>query len=225
MSAGEALPPAVGSAWEERFGSPILDGLGSTEMLHIFLSNRPGDIRSRTSGTAVPGYELKLVNEDGELAAGGEMGELWVQGGSSALCYWNQREKSLSTFHGPWTRTGDKYIADADGYYHYCGRSDDMLIIRGVNVYPSQGEAHLVGIEGISPHYQLVVRREGSMDELTIEAEAAPETAEATYPGIAREIRRHIKTMVGVSCQVEIKKPGEVPRSQGKAVRVRDLRH
>ena len=148
-SAGEALPAEIGAAWEERFGAPILDGLGSTEMLHIFLSNREGDVRYGTSGTAVPGYELKLISETGEPAAPGEIGELWVSGDSSAVAYWNQREKSLATFHGPWTRTGDKYIVDEEGYYHYCGRTDDMLKVGGQWVSPFEVESALLGHEAV----------------------------------------------------------------------------
>lgn len=144
VSAGEALPAEIGAAWEARFGAPILDGLGSTEMLHIFLSNREGDVRYGTSGTAVPGYRLKLVAETGEPAAPGEIGELWVSGDSSAVAYWNQREKSLATFHGPWTRTGDKYVVDEDGYYHYCGRTDDMLKVGGQWVSPFEVESALL---------------------------------------------------------------------------------
>ena len=149
VSAGEALPAEVGAAWEERFGAPILDGLGSTEMLHIFLSNRPGDVRYGTSGRAVPGYRLKVVAETGEPAAPGEVGELWVSGGSSAVAYWNQREKSLDTFHGPWTRTGDKYVVDEEGYYHYCGRTDDMLKVGGQWVSPFEVESALLGHEAV----------------------------------------------------------------------------
>ena len=149
VSAGEALPAEIGAAWEERFGAPILDGLGSTEMLHIFLSNREGDVRYGTSGTAVPGYELGLVCETGEPAAPGEIGELWVSGDSSALAYWNQREKSLATFHGPWTRTGDKYVVDEEGYYHYCGRTDDMLKVGGQWVSPFEVESALLGHEAV----------------------------------------------------------------------------
>ena len=104
------------------------------------------------------------------------------------------------------------------------GRNDDMLIIRGVNVYPSQVEAVLVGLDGIAPYYQLVVRRDGNMDDLTVEAEALPETDPSRYAEVAAEARHHIKSMIGVTCKVEMKKPGEVPRSQGKAVRVKDLR-
>ena len=148
-SAGEALPAEIGAAWEERFGAPILDGLGSTEMLHIFLSNREGDVRYGTSGRAVPGYRLKVVAETGEPAAPGEIGELWVSGDSSAIAYWNQREKSLATFHGPWTRTGDKYVVDEEGYYHYRGRTDDMLKVGGQWVSPFEVESALLGHEAV----------------------------------------------------------------------------
>ena len=149
VSAGEALPAEIGAAWEERFGAPILDGLGSTEMLHIFLSNREGDVRYGTSGKAVPGYQLKVVAETGRPAAPGEIGELWVSGDSSAVAYWNQREKSLATFHGPWTRTGDKYVVDEEGYYHYRGRTDDMLKVGGQWVSPFEVESALLGHEAV----------------------------------------------------------------------------
>ncbi len=143
ISAGEALPRHVGEAWRERFGSDILDGIGSTEMLHIFLSNRHGDVRYGTSGKPVPGYELKLVGDDGEPALTGEEGSLWVHGPSAAAYYWNNREKSLATFHGPWTRTGDRYIRDEDGYYIYSGRADDMLKVGGIWVSPFEVESAL----------------------------------------------------------------------------------
>ena len=149
VSAGEALPADIGTAWETRFGAPILDGLGSTEMLHIFLSNREGDVRYGTSGRAVPGYDLEVVAETGEPAAPGEIGELWVSGDSSAVAYWNQREKSLAAFHGPWTRTGDKYVVDEEGYYHYCGRTDDMLKVSGQWVSPFEVESALLGHESV----------------------------------------------------------------------------
>ena len=143
VSAGEALPAAIGESWEQRFTAPILDGLGSTEMLHIFLSARAGDLRYGTTGKPVPGYTLKLLTEEGEPAAPEEFGELWVKGGSSAVAYWNQREKSLSTFHGPWTRTGDKYVVDGEGFYHYRGRTDDMLKVSGQWVSPFEVESAL----------------------------------------------------------------------------------
>ena len=148
-SAGEALPPGVGRRWLEHTGVDILDGLGSTEMLHIFLSNRPGDVRYGSSGKPVPGYEVKLVDEEGKPAVRGEVGELHVQGPTSAACYWNNREKSRNTFLGTWTRSGDKYIESEDGYFTYCGRGDDMLKVSGMWVSPFEVEAALGSHEAV----------------------------------------------------------------------------
>ena len=144
VSAGEALPEDIAKRWVERFGVDILDGLGSTEMLHIFLSNRPGDVRYGTSGKAVPGYQLRVVDEDGRDVPPGEIGELLVSGPSAAIAYWNNRVKSVATFQGPWTRTGDKYVRGADGYYRYSGRSDDMLKVGGIWVSPFEVESALL---------------------------------------------------------------------------------
>ena len=149
VSAGEALPPPIGNAWEGRYGLPILDGLGSTEMLHIFLSNRPGDNCYGTTGTAVPGYDLRLLDEEGEEVTAGEIGELWVKGDSAAIGYWNRRERSLFAFHGPWTRTGDRYTLDAQGRYRYCGRTDDMLKVGGQWVSPFEVESALIDHERV----------------------------------------------------------------------------
>lgn len=144
VSAGEALPEDIGKRWEKLFGVEILDGIGSTEMLHIFLSNRPGEVRYGTTGKAVPGYDLRVVGEDGKDVPPGEIGELLVSGPSCAVAYWNNRAKSLNTFHGPWTRTGDKYVCDKDGYYTYAGRSDDMLKVSGIWVSPFEVESALL---------------------------------------------------------------------------------
>ncbi len=144
VSAGEALPPDVGRRWSERYGVDILDGLGSTEMLHIFLSNRPGDVRYGTTGRPVPGYDVKLVGDDGEPVKTGEMGELLVRGPTSAIMYWNNREQSRATFLGEWTRSGDKYVEDQNGYYVYCGRRDDMLKVSGLYVSPFEVEGALL---------------------------------------------------------------------------------
>ena len=143
ISAGEALPKHTGEKWRERFRTDILDGIGSTEMLHIFISNRHGDVRYGTSGKPVPGYDVKIVDDGGEPTPDGEEGSLWVRGPSSCVAYWNQREKTLATFHGPWTRTGDRYVRDADGYYTYSGRSDDMLKVGGIWVAPFEVESAL----------------------------------------------------------------------------------
>jgi 4-hydroxybenzoate-CoA ligase len=144
-SAGEALPAEVGNRWKEVFGADILDGVGSTEMLHIFLANAPGDIVYGTSGVAVPGYEVKLVTEDDrEVTGAEEVGELLVRGPSAASDYWNQRDKSRSTFEGFWTRTGDKFERTKDGRYVYCGRTDDMFKVSGIWVSPFEVEQALV---------------------------------------------------------------------------------
>ena len=145
VSAGEALPPQIAKSFKEKTGLDILDGIGSTEMLHIFLSNRPGDFRYATTGKAVPGYELRLVDEQGSPVKQGELGELEISGPTSAMYYWNNRAKSRSTFVGAWTKSGDKYTQDADGFYAYGGRTDDMLKVSGIWVSPAEVEAALVG--------------------------------------------------------------------------------
>jgi benzoate-CoA ligase len=143
-SAGEALPADIGKRWTEHFGVEILDGIGSTEMLHIFLSNRPGEVRYGTTGKPVPGYDVRLIDESGALAQAGELGELQIAGPTAAAMYWNNRAKTRDTFMGHWTRSGDKYTADADGYYTYGGRTDDMLKVSGIYVSPFEVEAALL---------------------------------------------------------------------------------
>ena len=143
-SAGEALPAEIGNRWTSHFGSQILDGIGSTEMLHIFLSNRPDDLRYGSTGKPVPGYELRLVDEDGQNVPDGELGELQIKGPSAANLYWNQRQKSRETFCGEWTRAGDKYSVDDEGFFTYGGRSDDMLKVSGLYVSPFEVEGVLV---------------------------------------------------------------------------------
>jgi len=144
VSAGEALPPQISKSSRERTDLEILDGIGSTEMLHIFLSNRAGDFRYGTTGKAVPGYELRLVDEQGKAVQQGELGELEICGPTSAMYYWNNRAKSRATFVGGWTKSGDKYLQDADGFYVYGGRTDDMLKVGGIWVSPAEVEAALV---------------------------------------------------------------------------------
>jgi benzoate-CoA ligase len=143
-SAGEALPAEIGKRWTAEYGCEILDGIGSTEMLHIFLSNRPGKVRYGTTGQAVPGYELRIVGDDGRECGEGEIGELQIKGPTAAIMYWNNRAKTKATFAGEWTRSGDKYTRDADGYYTYGGRSDDMLKVGGIYVSPFEVEACLM---------------------------------------------------------------------------------
>ena len=149
VSAGEPLPAEIGRRWARRVGVDILDGIGSTEMLHIFLSNRPDDVHYGTTGVPVPGYDLKIVDDQERPVGQGETGDLLVRGPSAALGYWNNRERSRATFLGPWTRTGDKYYQDEAGHYVYCGRSDDMIKVSGMFVSPAEVEATLIAHDDV----------------------------------------------------------------------------
>lgn len=143
-SAGEALPASVFERWRERTGLEILDGIGSTEICHIFLTNRVGALRAGSSGTPVSGYEVRILDEAGAEAEAGEIGDLWVKGDSTMAFYWNKHEATKRTLQGEWIRTGDKYRRDSDGYYWQAGRSDDMLKVGGQWVSPVEVEAALV---------------------------------------------------------------------------------
>ena len=143
-SAGEALPAEIGERFKRHFDVDIIDGIGSTEMLHIFLSNQPGNVRYGTTGWPVPGYDIELRAEDGKPVADGEPGDLYIQGPSAAMMYWGNRAKTRETFQGGWTKSGDKYVRNADGTYTYSGRSDDMLKVSGIYVSPFEVEATLV---------------------------------------------------------------------------------
>ena len=149
VSAGEALPAPLFRRFKERFGVEILDGIGSTEVLHIFISNRPGAVRPGSSGQIVPGYDARLVDEEDRPVAPGEMGNLLINGDSTCAYYWNAHEKTKTTIQGAWIRTGDKYVVDADGYFCYAGRSDDMLKPGGIWVSPVEIESVLIDHEAV----------------------------------------------------------------------------
>jgi benzoate-CoA ligase len=144
VSAGEALPAEIYTRWRERFGVEIIDGIGTTEILHIFLSNRPGAARPGSSGLPVPGYEAVIVDDEGRPLPQGEVGNLRVKGDSTMAYYWNKHEKTKEALFGAWIHTGDKYFQDPDGYFWYCGRADDMLKVGGIWVSPVEVEATLV---------------------------------------------------------------------------------
>jgi benzoate-CoA ligase family protein len=144
VSAGESLPAPIWHAWKEKTGVDIIDGIGSTENYHIFLSNRPGDIRPGSSGKPFDGYDLKLVDDDGQEVPQGEIGNLLVRGESAALFYLHQYERSQRTFQGQWLVTGDKYYVDEAGYYWHAGRSDDMMKVGGIWVSPVEVESTLI---------------------------------------------------------------------------------
>ena len=143
-SAGEALPAELGERFKARMGIDVIDGIGSTEMLHIYLSNQPGRVRYGSTGWPVPGYLMELRGDDGAPVADGETGDLYIQGPSAALMYWGNRAKSRETFQGDWTQSGDKYVRNVDGSYTYAGRSDDMLKVSGIYVSPFEVESTLV---------------------------------------------------------------------------------
>ena len=149
VSAGEALPQNLGERWRDASGVEVFDGIGSTEMFQTFLSNQPGAVCYGTTGKAVPGYELKIVDEHGREVATNEIGELVVRGPTAAEGYWNQRHKSRRTFAGEWTFTGDKYFCDAAGFFHCCGRTDDMFKVSGMWVSPLEVEAALASHEAV----------------------------------------------------------------------------
>jgi len=164
VSAGEALPPALYERFKQRFGIDILDGIGSTEAAHMFISNRPGAIRPGSSGLLVDGYDARLLDDFGRPVPLGEVGNLWIEGDSVCAAYWNQHEKTKNTIEGRWLRTGDKYTQDAEGYFWYAGRSDDMLKVGGLWVSPVEVENALVahpavlecGVVGRQDHDTLV---------------------------------------------------------------------
>jgi benzoate-CoA ligase len=144
VSAGDSLPADIFNRWRQRFGFEIIDGIGSTEMAHIFISNRPGESRPGATGTLVPGYEARIVDDAFQDLPVGEVGILLVKGDSGAAHYWNQHKKTQQTMLGEWHNTGDKFHVDAEGFYHYAGRSDDMLKIGGIWVSPVEVESSLI---------------------------------------------------------------------------------
>jgi benzoate-CoA ligase family protein len=193
VSAGEALPPDIGKRWKDRFGVDILDGIGSTEMLHIFLSNYPGGVKYGTTGKPVPGYDVRLVDDDGNvIKSRGEMGELQVRGPTAALMYWNNRERTRETFLGEWTRSGDKYVEDEDGYYVYCGRRDDMLKVGGIYVSPFEVEGALCTHPEV---LEAAVVAWPDEDELVKpKAFVVLKAADKACAELARALQEHVKT-------------------------------
>jgi benzoate-CoA ligase len=193
-SAGEALPEEIGKRWSRHFGVDILDGIGSTEMLHIFLSNRPGSVRYGTTGQPVPGYEIRLVDDEGRAADPGVPGELQVAGPSAAAMYWNNRDKSRNTFVGSWTRSGDKYTRTEDGYYVYCGRSDDMLKVSGMYVSPAEVEAALITHECVLE--AAVVGREDTDRLIKPAAYVVLRPGHVGSPELCEKLKAHVKGLL-----------------------------
>jgi len=214
-SAGESLPEQLGRRFSEHFGCDVLDGIGSTEMLHIYLSNRPGDVCYGTTGTPVPGYEVELRDTDNRPVADGEIGDLYVRGPSAALMYWHDRSKSRSTFLGEWVRTGDKFLRDGRGYYVYAGRGDAMLKISGQYVSPVEVEAALICHEAVlecalvgktdpqglvKSHAYVVLKNGYEADEALgreLQAFVKERLAPHKYPRVIHFVRELPKTATG----------------------------
>ena len=211
-SAGEALPADIGERFTRHYGVEIIDGIGSTEMLHIYLSNRPGQVRYGTTGWPVPGYEIDLRGDDGLNVADGEPGDLYIKGQSAALLYWGNRDKTRETFQGAWTKSGDKYVRNADGSYTYSGRSDDMLKVSGIYVSPFEVEATLVqhdavleaaviGMvdeEGLTKTQAYVVLKAGAaVDAATLQAFVKERLAPYKYPRRIQFVDELPKTATG----------------------------
>jgi benzoate-CoA ligase len=211
-SAGEALPKELGERFTAHFGAEIIDGIGSTEMLHVYLSNVPGKVRYGTTGWPVPGYTIELRGDDGRVVADGEPGDLYVQGPSAAVMYWGNREKSRDTFQGTWTKSGDKYVRNADGSYTYSGRGDDMLKVSGIYVSPFEVEATLIqhpavlecavigkeDVDGLTKTKAFVVLKNGQqVDEATLKAFVKDRLAPYKYPRFIEFIDELPKTATG----------------------------
>ncbi|WP_395670733.1 benzoate-CoA ligase family protein [Phenylobacterium sp.] len=197
-SAGEALPEALGSAFTDRYGVEILDGLGSTEMLHIFLSQRAGAVRYGVTGKPVPGYELRIVDEQGRICADGELGDLQVRGPTAAACYWNNRPKTRDTFLGDWTQTGDKYARDAEGWYRYAGRRDDMLKVSGIYVSPFDVEEALAAHPAVLE--AAVVGWPDANGLMKIRAFVVCRDPGEANDDLARALQAHVKSRLAPHC-------------------------
>jgi 4-hydroxybenzoate-CoA ligase len=196
ISAGEALPEDIGVRWKRVVGVDILDGIGSTEMLHIFISNRADDVRYGTSGKPVPGYAAMVVDEHDRPVPHGESGELVVNGPSAADGYWNQREKSRRTFRGEWTYTGDTYTRDAEGYYRFQGRRDEMLKVSGVWVSPFEVEEALIAHPAV---LEAAVVGKEDRDGLTKpRAFIVLKAPVADHATLGDALKEHVKQRIGV---------------------------
>ena len=194
-SAGEALPIELYERWMNAFGVDICDGIGSAEMFHIYITNRPGDVKPGSLGRIVEGYEAKIVDADGSEVPTGEMGTLRIKGDSAALCYWNAHEKSKETFAGDWCTSGDQFHVDEDGYYWYHGRTDDMLKVSGVYVAPAEIENCLLQHEAVLECAVVGHEAEGLVKpKAFIVAREGFETTDQ----LAEEIKQFVKTRIAI---------------------------
>ena len=195
VSSGEALPPALFHGWKSRFGHELLDVVGSTEALHDYLANRPGEARPGSSGRVIPGYEARLVDDEGRPVAPGLVGQLLIKGDSTAACYWNRHDRTKATMLGEWLRTGDMFYQDTDGYYYFCGRADDMLKVGGMWVSPVEVEACLAEHAAV---LEVAVVGRGDADGLTKpHAYCVLRDGRAGSDALAAELRESVRRRLG----------------------------
>jgi benzoate-CoA ligase len=195
-SAGEALPVELYHRWQEVFGVEICDGIGSAEMFHIYITNRPGEVKPGSLGRIVEGYEAKIVGADDDEVATGEMGTLKIKGDSAALCYWNAHEKSKATFAGDWCTSGDQFHVDEEGYYWYHGRTDDMLKVSGIFVAPAEIENCLLQHEAVLEC--AVVGQEDDDGLIKPKAFIVAREALATTDALIDDIKHFVKNRIAL---------------------------
>jgi acyl-coenzyme A synthetase/AMP-(fatty) acid ligase len=212
VSAGETLPAEIFNAWKRQFGIEILDGIGSTEMLHIFISSVPGKCKPGSCGFPVPGYEVKIVDDKEELVRDGEIGNLWVRGASAFAEYWRIPELTARTKREDWVATGDKFFCDSHGYYHYCGRADDMLKVAGMWVSPVEVENALLGHPDVAE--AAVV---GATDERGLAYSVAHVVLRGNVHGskkLAADICEHVRArLVSYKVPREVRFCSELPKT------------
>ena len=221
VSAGEALPAEIFERFRKKFGLEILDGIGSTEMLHMFLSSRPGHARAGSCGMEVPDYEAKIVDETGQSVPAGVIGNLWVKGQSAFAEYWKKPELTAQTKVGGWVMTGDKFLRDPDGYYHYCGRADDMMKVAGMWVSPGEVENILLGHPVVAE--AAVVARADAMGLVRPAAYVVLRAGAEPGPHLATEIQQWVRgRLVSYKCPQEVQFLDELPKTAtGKIQRFR----
>jgi benzoate-CoA ligase family protein len=219
ISAGEALPEELYRRWKERFGVEILDGIGSAELFHIYISNRFGEVKPGSLGKLVPGYEARVVRDDGGDAGDGEIGTLWVKGDSAALCYWQAHEKSKQVLRGDWVVSGDLFSRDAAGYFYYAGRADDLLKVGGIFVSPLEVEARL--LEHPAVHETAVVGFEDADGLVKPLAYVVPAAGRAASPELAAELIEHARAgLAHYKAPRRVEFVAALPRSdRGKVLR------
>ena len=223
VSAGEALPEQVGRAWTARTGVEIVDGIGSTEMLHIFISNRPGACRYGTTGKLVPGYKARLLDEKGREVPHGVMGELHVSGPTAAAYYWNDPERTKSTFVGEWVKTGDRFRVNDDGDYIYCGRSDEMLKVSGIWVSPTEVESALMAHDSVLEAAVVGVTDEHGL--IKPKAFIVLKPGVAHRPGLDEELKVFLKgRLAPYKCPRAIEFRDELPKTATGKIRRTVLR-